>query len=436
MGFLVLLFFSAITIEAPSVVPAMPAVTAEMLDGTSQKGLVKRLTSQELVLNVDGQEVTIPRSQLMKIELRETESRSDVKNPSRTETPDANAEDRELTQEVTLTDGSRIQCRNVQRNAKALTAEGFDGTKFTIPVQWLRSVRLMSGDERFTESWSAFLKRETTKDLLIVPKDDGDGLDFLSGVVSSITPDEIVFLMDNESIPVPAARTYGVIFPDVRESETAAREIVVVTRGGDEIGAAGVEIAEGSFRIQAAWGESVSIAAESLSRLDFSAGRIRYLSDLEPLKEIFSGIDPENSLFAGLVDDKSLQLMYGPRRNSTLDVRVPIRLRGRQYSKGLCIHSRTEISYALDRRYQSLEAVIGIDDEVAGNQDSAVLVTITGDGLSLYSQQIRTSDDPQPLKLAVDQIATLTILVDFGDGDSSCDWLDLADARLILRTEK
>ncbi|MFN9977552.1 MAG: NPCBM/NEW2 domain-containing protein, partial [Phycisphaerae bacterium] len=86
--------------------------------------------------------------------------------------------------------------------------------------------------------------------------------------------------------------------------------------------------------------------------------------------------------------------------------------------------------------YQSLEAVIGIDDEVAGNQDSAVLVTITGDGQSLYSQQIRTSDDPQPLKLAVDQIATLTILVDFGDGDSSCDWLDLADARLILRTEK
>ena len=127
--------------------------------------------------------------------------------------------------------------------------------------------------------------------------------------------------------------------------------------------------------------------------------------------------------------------MYGPRRDTILDSQIPIRLRGQRFAKGMCIHSRTELTYALDRKFTVFEAIVGIDDLVSGNQQSIVSLTISGDGKQLYQQNISTQDAPVPLKVSLENVATLTILVDYGDNDSSCDWLDLADAKLILATE-
>jgi hypothetical protein len=49
---------------------------------------------------------------------------------------------------------------------------------------------------------------------------------------------------------------------------------------------------------------------------------------------------------------------------------------------------------------------------------------------------ISAHDQPVPLRLMVAGRSTLEVEVDFGDGSSVCDWLDLADAKLWLARQK
>ena len=154
------------------------------------------------------------------------------------------------------------------------------------------------------------------------------------------------------------------------------------------------------------------------------------------LLERFDGIDPANSLFAGLIPPDQQKLLFGPQRNMTIERQSKLRLRGREFARGLCIHSRSELQWELKKQFSAMDCVVGVDDEVAFNGSHAVLLKIMGDDNVLFEKLIATSDDPLPLRLALDGVSKLTILVDFGDGSSVCDWLDIAEARLVIAKEK
>jgi hypothetical protein len=54
----------------------------------------------------------------------------------------------------------------------------------------------------------------------------------------------------------------------------------------------------------------------------------------------------------------------------------------------------------------------------------------------LFDELISAQDPPRVLRLSVSGRSTLEAEVDFGDGSSVCDWLDLADAKLWLNQQK
>ena len=89
-----------------------------------------------------------------------------------------------------------------------------------------------------------------------------------------------------------------------------------------------------------------------------------------------------------------------------------------------------------NERHGSLDCLVGIDDEVAYSGKHIVALKITGDGNVLFEKNIATTDDPLPLQLPLSGVSTLTILVDFGDNESTCDWLNLADAKLLIAKDK
>ena len=276
---------------------------------------------------------------------------------------------------------------------------------------------------------------------MIVAKRDGSGLDFLAGVVSAIGSEKTEFLLDGETVPVPAARVYGVVFASMISTESAQPVNVtsaarVASHNGDQFAASTIRFSNGAFEIEAAWGQSLQVASALIRSIDLSSGRVQYLSDLEPLEERLDGIDPDGSLLAGLISKEEEALLFGPRRDTTMERTSRLRLRGREFSKGLCIHSRTEISWALDEKYTSLDCLVGIDDEVAYSGKHIVALKITGDGNVLFEKNIATTDDPLPLQLPLSGVSTLTILVDFGDNESTCDWLNLADAKLLIAKDK
>lgn len=395
-----------------------------MLDGQMHNGQLAAVTEVEVSLKENGADVKLPIEDVLAIDVL-----SVADHPS--------AEP----QLLLLSDGSELHGTAVTRTANRLTIQSAELGRLEISSDAAQSIRLQAANPTFADQWNTFLKRDSEKDLLVVAKRDGSGLDFLAGIVSSIGPENTDFLLDGETVPVPSSRVYGVIFPrktvDGEARAVAGRAGVRVTSAdGNVIVAERVTLDGEQLQLAAGWGQSLQVSVQQIRRIDFSSGRIQYLSDLEPLEERFDGVDPEDSLLAGLIDKEQQLQLFGPRRDTTMERQSKLRLRGREFQKGLCVHSRTEISWAVDSRFAVLDCLAGIDDEVAFNGTHSVLLKIAGDGAVLFEKQIKTTDDAIPVRLSLEGVSTLTVLVDFGDGDSICDWLDLADAKLVIAKDK
>ena len=410
-----------ISILALLLAPADAKVS--MLDGQTRSGQLMAISSNDLSLQENGADAKVPLSDVMAVEFPSV-------------VPVAAAD----TQLLLLADGSRLFASTIARTAKTVTAQSAWLGSIELDSGAIHAIRLQAENRAFSQQWATFLKRDSEKDLLIVAKRDATGLDFLAGVVSTVGGEQIEFLLDGETIPVPAARVYGIVFgksaisADARPT-AARRDVRLMSTQGDILTATALKMEADQLQITSGWGQTLKVPMDRLQKIDLSPGRIQYLSELAAIDEQFDGVDPENSLLAGLIDKEQQRLLFGPRRDTTIERQSKLRLRGREFDKGLCIHSRTEITWALDGRFSSLECLVGIDDEVAFNGAHAVLLKITGDGQVLFEKLVNTSDEPQSLKLPLDGVSTLKVLVDFGDGDSVCDWLDLADAKLVIAKE-
>lgn len=393
-----------------------PTVVLQRLHGDELRGELQSIADGVVTLLVDGSEQTAALDDVLELQLPDVAS-----VPARSEV-------------VRLVDGTTVSCSQIRRTAREVTGDSELLGGLTIPAAAVASVQLQPTDAGTADQWAAFLDRDAEKDLLVVPKRDGAGLDFLSGIVNSISGSEVSFLLDGDTIPVPRTRVFGVVFASA--GQPSERGLATVsTAAGDLIVVRELSVPGEQMRATASWNQGLSLPLSAVRRIDFSRGRIRYLSDLKPVAENFYGIDPEGDLFAGLIDDETARRLYGPARDGTLENGAPLRLRGKTWTRGLCLHSRTELVYALDGQYRSFETIAGVDDQVAFNLDREVLLVVTADGEEVLRHTFQTRDDPLPISIPVDGVRTLSILVDYADNNSQCDWLDLADAKLILNTD-
>ncbi len=106
----------------------------------------------------------------------------------------------------------------------------------------------------------------------------------------------------------------------------------------------------------------------------------------------------------------------------------PLQIRKTIYSKGLALHSRTEIVYRLPDAYSRFKAVAGIDDAVAPKGN--VRLSIRGDGKLLFDSPIHGAEPPHDIDLDINGVRRLTILVDFGDTFGAGDHLIMGNARI------
>ena len=394
-----------------------------MLNGQTHSGALSAISVSDVEITENDALIRLPIDDVMAIEFSVT-------------APAFSDE----SQMLFFSDGSRLHGTSVARTAKSVTAQTLLFGAIDTKVDAIHAVRLQADNPSYTQQWDTFLKRDSEKDNLVVAKRDGSGLDFLAGIVSNVTSENVEFLLDGETIAVPAERVYGIVFGRAAGSKTETNgpnaTIQLTSIAGDVFNAKTITLESDELKAESSWGKLVSVPLNQLQKIDLSSGRIQFLSEMPALVERFDGIDPENSLFAGLIAPEQQKLLFGPRRNMTIERQTRLRLRGREFSRGLCIHSRCEMQWNLEKRFSAMDCVVGVDDEVAFNGSHAVALKITGDDNVLFEKLIATSDDPLPLRLALDGVSTLTILVDFGDGSSVCDWLDIADARLLIAKDK
>jgi hypothetical protein len=162
-------------------------------------------------------------------------------------------------------------------------------------------------------------------------------------------------------------------------------------------------------------GTAVEVPLAQVASLDLRRGRAVFLSDLEPRDYRFMSF--LGQVAWPLVKDGSV-------------AGHDLVLAGSTYDKGLGLHSKAEVTYALAGQYDRLEALVGLD-EVTGRHGSAkIRVLVDGKAKDLgWDGALKGGDNPMQVHLDLRGARELTLVVDFGrqgDVQAHVDWADAA----------
>jgi hypothetical protein len=377
--------------------PAPAGIPFELttLGGQRHSGEIVRLSAEQAVVKSSKSEVTVPLAEVLDLRALRTKPIAAV---------DSHRTD------LTLADGTRLFWTTLRAEGQQVAAESSLVGKFVVPLRSVSSIRLQLLDPAIADAWKDLCGRELTQDMLVIRK--GNVLDHLDGTAGAISDKTIRFVIDREEVAVKREKVFGLIY--ARRNADLGKPICEVTAsGGDFIKAQFSNWTGGKLVAGLLGGATITIPGEEIASIDFSLGKVRYLSQLEP-REV---------KYTPFFDQVWKYYKDRPRDGGML------RLGNKEYARGLWIHSRTLLKYRLNGEYRRFQAVMGIDQAVAPHGD--VHVVINGDGKTLHDAEVRGTDAPQTLDLDVAGVRDLEIFVDFGGGLDIADHLDLADAKVI-----
>lgn len=390
------------TLILAAVIAAAPQVKLVTLDGDERAGELRAITSSGVTLAVEGADETLdtPLANVLEVEF----ASQDAAQPAPP-----------LPIAIELSDGSRLDCAGLTLSAREAALDAGAYGKLSLPTAAVVSIRFVDPPGPHARTWDELRERQSNRDLLVVKK--GDVLDHLAGVVESIDDRSVHFLFEGNKIPVARERVFGVIYAG-RERPRGEAICELRLAGDNRLQARSLALKDDSLEAELLAGGKLSVPVAAVRALDFSLGKVRYLSQIEPREVKYTPF---------------FDITWEYRRDSNLDGE-PIRIGDQTFRRGLCIHSKTLLRYRLGGEYRRFQAVMGIDRAVGREGDVRVTiggVTTGNQARTLYQVDVKGTDPPIPLDLDVTGLRDLEILVDFGGNLDIADHLSLGDARVI-----
>jgi hypothetical protein len=323
---------------------------------------------------------------------------------------------------VELTDRSLLAATDYQVTGDAARVVLVGGARVEVPTRAIRSVRFQAAgerDEKSNKQWSEIVESKATADLLVVRKKGS--LDYLEGVLQDLNSESLKFELDREPINVKRPKIEGLVYYHSAGEALPEPICEVSAIGGTRLSVRSVRLSDGQFKIVTTAGASLTFQADQASELDFSAGKVRYLSDLETETAEYTPFFATKEPLPVLMDFFRLRQDVGLEQG-------PLKLDGKTFRKGLAVHSRSRLAYRLPGEFNRLTAVVGIDDNV--REGGNARLEIKGDGRSLWQGTVRGTEPAQNVDIAVAGVRRLEIIVDYGDDLDIADHVDLCDAKV------
>lgn len=381
---------------------AAPDVEVQTLDGQAIAGPLLGLTEQKVTLQTAAGPAALDTEKLSGL--------SPKVKPSATQ---------QAAVWLELVDGTQLvgQEFSVKEGRVRLSTPAGPVEFPTRDVAW---ARLQAETEALGPQWTRIVEGKIDADILVVRKEQS--LDYHRGVLGDVTAETVGFELDGEKVPVKRPKVYGVIYRHPAGRELPAARCLLVDAEGSRWMVRDLALEGDKLRWTTPAGVEAAMAVASVAKIDFSEGKIVYLSDLKPESVRWTP-------FFGTADKvPALAEFYAPRQDRALEPR-PLKLAGKEYAKGLALHSRTEVVYRLPRAFRRFTAVAGIDDRVRPAGD--VQLVIRADDKVLFDETINGAEPPKTLDLDVTGARRITVLVDFGKDLDVGDHLDLCEARVI-----
>jgi hypothetical protein len=239
----------------------------------------------------------------------------------------------------------------------------------------------------------------------IAPATKGDVVvlrngDRLQGSLRRLAAGTVTLAQGEKTTMVPHDRLAAILFDPDLQARTRPRTMFVeaVLVGGARLRLKTLSLEKGHLVGTLPVGGAVRLPLDRVVELRVRNGAAVYLDELKPAAV-------EETPFL----DTTWPSPSTPGRTLLGD---PLRLGKDTHDTGFAAHSRTRVRYALDDKYRTFEAIVGVDPK-AGPR-AAVRIGVEVDGKSALSQLCKVGNAPVPLRVDVSGAKTLTLVTDFG----------------------
>lgn len=376
------------------------------LKGETITGEIVSLTAKEVVVAKGNERVTTPLAQVLQIDY----------NP-----PPKLGTDPYI--DVELTDGSLLHCARYTIKGKDVSLTLLSGQEVKVSLAAVSNILTEAQVEKHRKEWTERLAdrkaKKKRRDMLGLRKEDvinpldgtfGEGDDKGETIEFSIS--------GGKPRAIPQANIAGLIFERGIDPNAAPVVCRITDTARDVIQASAVSSTATGVSVTTPAGAKIDLTPARLTRLDYSGGKLTWLSDLEPTQVTETFLDGNP---------------FHYKRDHNLED-GPIRMDNMTYSRGLSLHATTELEYDLKGDYREFKAVVGIDDLIGGLPGPVVL-RIEGDGKLLKEVTLdrREKVRHQEVALNIKDVQKLRFRVAPGGEGLKLDLglhLDLGDAKV------
>jgi hypothetical protein len=385
---------------------AAEPVKLRTLAGKMEEGDLVSISDTEITLQGKEGPIKTPLAQALDFTL-----------PYETSLPSENYSD------VELTDGSVFHCLQYALKGTKLDCKLANGQSVTLGLAAVASILNDAQNPKIRDEWKAILAKKSNLDQLAV-KDAEGKLNIVEGTLGGGDDKGASIEFETGSGAkrrVNLGRVQAMRFLRTPDQAAAAATCKITDTSRNTWMAAKLTFRNGRFTIVTTVGVSVECPQRLVSRVDYSQGKVTYLSDLDPVKT---------------TETSNVEAIEHYRRDRNLDngplqltTTVDGRAEAQTFAKGLAIHATAEMVYDVGGQYKELKGLVGVDPGVGG--DSQVRVVIEGDGRELFAADVRRGHDVHKLDCDVKNVRQLRITVrpvgflDLGNH------VNLADARLV-----
>jgi hypothetical protein len=353
--------------------------------------------------------------------------------------PAEKAADQRSGAHVELIDGSRIPISGYQSDGAEATLEiaaamGSGQTTLVLPTKQVAAVQLQSLEATAADQWREIRNLTPAADMLVLLKQGGQSLDYVEGVLGDASTEKIEFKLDGDTVKIDRRKVAGLIYYRGQRRADADPRSIVHGRSGLRANVLRAGLERDIVEMTTVAGAVLSWPLEDIRLADFSAGKLVYLSDMEPASQRWTplvGLPAGATSAAEYGQPRRDQSAYGgPLLLSFADVHsASAKARPRKFSKGLALRSRSEVVYRLPAGFRRFQAIAGIDPATSASGN--VRLEILGDDRPLLEVEISGLEPPQPIELDVAGVKRLKVVVDYGRNLDAGDWLNLCDARVV-----
>ena len=254
----------------------------------------------------------------------------------------------------------------------------------------------------------------------------------MEGIVGDISDAHVQFEFDGEQIPVKRGKVVGVIYYRPRTEELPPARCVVHLVDGSRLAARETNNQSTGLMVTTSAGFARLVPWDAIDWVDFSAGKVTYLSDLEPLKVDWAPL-------VGLPDSAKQAKAFGMPRFDRGFYGESLRLEfhaadsshqtseARSFAKGIAARSRSELVYRVPPGHSAFRAWAGINPQFF--EQGHVRLAVFGDGETLLQADIDGRRPPLEINVPIFGVRRLRLLVDYGENLDFGDVLHLADAQ-------